>query len=135
MSTTPTRGLSVSGLEYIPDTPGEKRLTLRVKPMPGEQVATNNEVSTYLDVLKGGLKVLYIQGPDFSWEPHYLTPALDAAREIHVDYRLVREPARLRRRYTVDAAAAYRARVDLREGLTANDGYARYLAVAHHPRT
>jgi hypothetical protein len=86
--------LSVSGLEYIPDTPGEKRLTLRVKPMPGEQVATNNEVSTYLDVLKGGLKVLYIQGPDFSWEPRYLTPALDAAREIHVDYRKLGEPAR-----------------------------------------
>jgi hypothetical protein len=50
--------ISITGLKYLPQTPGEKRVTLRVKPMPGEQLATNNEVSTYLDVLKGGLKVL-----------------------------------------------------------------------------
>jgi len=86
--------IPVTGLKYIPDTPGEKRLRLRVKPMAGEQVLTNNEVSTYLDVLKGGLKVLYIQGPDFSWEPSRLTRALDAAREIHADLRVLREPAR-----------------------------------------
>ena len=86
--------VSVTGFKYIPVTPGEKRLTLRVKPKPGEQVPTNNEVSTYLDVLKGGLKVLYVQGPDFSWEPRYLTRSLDAAREIHADLRVLREPAR-----------------------------------------
>jgi hypothetical protein len=86
--------ISVTGLKYIPETPGEKRLTLKVKPMPGEQVPTNNSVSTYLDVLKGGLKVLYVQGPDFSWEPRFLTRGLDAAREIHADLRVLREPAR-----------------------------------------
>ena len=86
--------LPITGLKYIPDTPGEKRLTLKVKLKPGEQVPTNNEVSTYLDVLKGGLKVLYVQGPDFSWEPRYLTRSLDAAREIHADLKVVREPAR-----------------------------------------
>jgi Putative glutamine amidotransferase/von Willebrand factor type A domain len=86
--------IQVAGLKYIPDTPGEKRLKLKVKPMAGEQVLTNNEVSTYLDVLKGGLKVLYIQGPDFSWEPSRLVRQLDAAREIHVDLRVLREPAR-----------------------------------------
>ncbi len=84
----------IAGLKYIPDTAGEKRVTLKVKPKLGELVTTNNEVSTYLDVLKGGLKVLYIQGPDFSWEPRYLTRSLDAAREIHADLKVVREPAR-----------------------------------------
>ena len=86
--------IPVTGLRYIPDTPGEKRLTLKVKRKDGEQVPTNNEVSTYLDVLKGGLKVLYVQGSDFSWEPRYLTRALDAAREIHADLRVLHEPAR-----------------------------------------
>ncbi len=86
--------IPINGLKYIPDTPGEKRVTLKVKPKSGELVATNNEVSTYLDVLKGGLKVLYVQGPDFSWEPRFLTRSLDAAREIHADLKVVREPAR-----------------------------------------
>ncbi len=89
-----TEVVSVTGLKYIPETPGEKRLTLKVKKQDGELIATNNEVSTYLDVLKGGLKALYIQGPDFSWEPRYLVPALDAAREIHADLKVIREPAR-----------------------------------------
>jgi hypothetical protein len=84
----------VTGLKYIPQQPGEKRMTLKVKPKPGELVTTNNDITTYLDVLSGGLKVLYIQGPDFSWEPKYLVPALDAAREIHADLRVIREPAR-----------------------------------------
>ena len=74
--------------------------------MAGEQLATNNEVSTYLDVLKGGLKVLYIQGPDFSWEPRFLTHSLDAAREIHADLRVVREPARGERGLMDDADLA-----------------------------
>ncbi len=89
-----TEVVPVTGLKYIPETPGEKRLTLKVKKQDGELIATNNEVSTYLDVLKGGLKALYIQGPNFSWEPRYLVPALDAAREIHADLKVIREPAR-----------------------------------------
>ena len=93
----------ITGLKYLPDTPGEKRLTLKIKPKDGELVTTNNEVSTYLDVLKGGLKVLYVQGPDFSWEPRYLTRSLDAAREIHADLKVVREPARGERGLMDDA--------------------------------
>ena len=95
--------IPITGLKYLPDTPGEKRLTLKVKPKDGELVPTNNEVSTYLDVLKGGLKVLYVQGPDFSWEPRYLTRSLDAAREIHADLKVVREPARAGRGLMDDA--------------------------------
>jgi hypothetical protein len=86
--------IPITGLKYIPETAGEKRVTLKVKQKSGELVVTNNEISTYLDVLKGGLKVLYVQGPDFSWEPRFLTRSLDAAREIHADLKVVREPAR-----------------------------------------
>ena len=84
----------VTGLKYVPETPGEKRLTLRVVPQPGELIASNNTVSTYLDVLKGGLKVLYVQGPDFSFEPRFLIRGVDPAREINTELRVIREPAR-----------------------------------------
>jgi hypothetical protein len=86
--------ISVTGLKYLPEIPGEKRMTLKVKPREGELVTTNNEVSSYLDVLKGGLKVLFVQGPDFSWDVKYLPRSLDAAREIHADLKVIREPAR-----------------------------------------
>ena len=55
-----------SGLVFSPQTTGEKRLTLRVKPKEGELVQSNNAVSTYVRVLSGGLGVRYIQGPSSS---------------------------------------------------------------------
>ena len=84
----------VTGLKYVPETPGEKRLTLKVREESGELSKLNNEVSAYLDVLKGGLKVLYVQGPDFSFEPRFLIRAVDPAREINTELRVIREPAR-----------------------------------------
>ena len=92
----PTAGseiISVTGLKYLPQIPGEKRMELRVKPQDGELVTSNNKFATYLTVLKGGLKVLYLQGPNFTWEIKYLVRGLDAAKEIHVDSKVVRQPA------------------------------------------
>ncbi len=85
--------IPITGLKYLPQTANEKRVTLRVKPQEGELVRSNNEFTTYLTVLGGGLKVLYLHGTDFSWEPQYLTRALDAAKEIHVDLKVIRQPA------------------------------------------
>ncbi len=93
---TPTAGsevLNVTGLKYLPQIAGEKRMELRVKPQDGELVKSNNTFTTYLTVLKGGLKVLYLQGPNFTWEIRFLVRSLDAAKEIHVDTRVVRQPA------------------------------------------
>ena len=42
-------------LSYIPQTPGEYRLTLEAVEQPGELVTTNNRLSTFVQVLKGGL--------------------------------------------------------------------------------
>jgi uncharacterized membrane protein len=93
---TPKSGndvIPITGLKYLPQTSGEKRVTLKVKPQSGELVQANNEFSTYLNVLRGGIRVLYIQGPNFTWEYKYLVPSLDAAKEVHVDFKVVREPA------------------------------------------
>ncbi|ADV61010.1 protein of unknown function DUF1355 [Isosphaera pallida ATCC 43644] len=85
--------LSVRDLKHVFETPGEKRLTLRVEPLDGETLRANNEVGTYLDVLKGGLAVLYLQGPNFSWEYKYLVTSLDTSPDIQVDLAVLRRPA------------------------------------------
>ena len=49
-------------MNYIPQTPGEKKLVLRAEPQSGERITTNNELSTFVNVLDGGLNVLYLEG-------------------------------------------------------------------------
>jgi uncharacterized membrane protein len=85
--------VTIRGLEYIPQTPGEKKVTLSVKPKEGELNKNNNEVSTFVSVLKGGLNVLYIHGSNFSWEYKYLVRALDPSPDIHTDLKVIRKPA------------------------------------------
>ena len=54
--------IPVTGLKYTPQTPGEKQITLRVPKQDGELVVSNNEISTFVTVLSGGLNVLFLQG-------------------------------------------------------------------------
>ncbi len=82
-------------LAYTPEKPGETKLTLRISPQDGEVTTTNNETGTYVTVLKGGLNVLYVQGPAFSWEYRFLARALDASPDIRVDLVVLRKPASL----------------------------------------
>jgi uncharacterized membrane protein len=89
-----TEVVPVRGLKYMPQTPGEKLITLKVDPEEGELVASNNEISTFITVLKGGLNVLFLQGPNFSWEPKYLGWNLAASRDIHVEFVGLRVSAR-----------------------------------------
>ncbi len=72
-------------LSTIPQIPGEYKLTLRVPSQPGELVTTNNEISTFVTVLKGGVNVLYLEGA-LRVDPKYLLLSLDASPDIKVDY-------------------------------------------------
>ncbi len=72
-------------LTYVPDMPGEIKVTLRAEPQPGELVTVNNEVSTFVTVLKGGLNVLYIEGVPRP-EQLFLRRVLDASPDIKIDY-------------------------------------------------
>lgn len=69
---------------YIPQTPGEFKLTLEVVKQPGELVTTNNELSTFVRVLKGGLNVLYIEGA-LRVEQKFIRRALASSPDIKVD--------------------------------------------------
>lgn len=46
-------------LIYIPEQPGEYKLTLEVVPLEGELVTSNNSLTTFITVLKGGVNVAY----------------------------------------------------------------------------
>ena len=43
-------------------------VTLEVAQHDGEIVTTNNKISTFVTVLSGGLNVLFLQGPNFTWD-------------------------------------------------------------------
>ncbi len=72
-------------LSYVPQVPGEYKLTLEAVAQPGELVTTNNRLSTFVHVLKGGLNVLYIEGA-LRVEQKFIRRALDSSPDIKVDY-------------------------------------------------
>lgn len=79
---------------YSPQVPGEYKLTLRASKERGELVTTNNELSTFVNVLKGGLNVLYLEGAPPRVEQKFLRRALNASPDISVDYPPVIDPRR-----------------------------------------
>ncbi|MEN6452469.1 MAG: hypothetical protein ABFC96_18425 [Thermoguttaceae bacterium] len=72
-------------VRYVPLVPGEHKLTLQAVEQPGELVTTNNELSTFVNVLKGGLNVLYVEGT-LRVEEKFLRRALGSSPDIKVDY-------------------------------------------------
>ena len=73
---------------YVPQQEGERKLTVEALPQDGELVTTNNEMSTFVNVLKGGLNVLYLEG-DFRVEQVFLRRALAAATGVQVVFERV----------------------------------------------
>ncbi|KAJ3058103.1 hypothetical protein HK102_010691, partial [Quaeritorhiza haematococci] len=88
-----TDAVPIAGLNYIPQTPGEKKVTLKVAPREGELVVSNNEISTFVTVLSGGLNVLFLQGPNFTWDYRYLMNSIATSPDIEVKGALIRAPA------------------------------------------
>ncbi len=80
----------------VPFTPreiGRYQLTMRAAVQPGELVTDNNELSAYLTVLEGGLKVLYLEGT-VRQEQKFIRWAIDASPDLDLDYQWF--PSRLR---------------------------------------
>jgi len=70
---------------YVPQLPGEYKIAVEAVRQPGELVMTNNRLSTFVNVLKGGLNVLYLEGFPPRFEQKFLARALDASEDINVD--------------------------------------------------
>jgi uncharacterized membrane protein len=80
-------------LKFIPQTAGEKQITLKVAPQEGELVVSNNEISSFVTVLSGGLNVLFLQGSNFTWDYKYLARAIGTSREVQLALLLIRRAA------------------------------------------
>ena len=92
LSVTADDQLLPISLSYAPQTPGQYKLTLEAVEQPGELVTTNNSLSTFVEVLGGGLNVLYLEGA-LRVEQKFIRRELDASPDIHVDYIRL-DPAR-----------------------------------------
>ncbi|MFO0901437.1 MAG: glutamine amidotransferase [Pirellulales bacterium] len=87
---------------YVPDQVGTFKLTLRAAPQAGELVTQNNELSSYLHVLEGGLKVLYLEG-ELRHEQRFLTRSIDASPDMDLDFQWI--DGRRRDQWPVDLSA------------------------------
>jgi uncharacterized membrane protein len=82
--------IPIQGLVYKPQSSGEKQVTLKVKPQDGEMLTSNNEISTFVTVLSGGLNVLFLQGSNFTWDYKYMMLSIASSLDIHVEALVVK---------------------------------------------
>jgi uncharacterized membrane protein len=75
-------------LAWTPKTLGERKVSLVVEPQEGEVVVTNNELSTFVEVVDGGLRVLYLEGA-LRVEQRFLRRVLAASPDMQVDFQWV----------------------------------------------
>ncbi|GAB4137931.1 hypothetical protein [Thermopirellula anaerolimosa] len=70
---------------YTPETPGERKIAVTVAPQPGETSVLNNEQSTVVNVMEGGIRVLYLEG-SLRVEQRFLRRSLDSSPDIQTDF-------------------------------------------------
>ncbi len=75
-------------LSCLPEVPGEHKLMVRAVPHPIERIKENNELATFITVLKGGVNALYVEGRPRA-EQKYIRWSLGASPNIHVDFHEV----------------------------------------------
>ena len=75
-------------LSWRPEQPGERKLSLVVDPLEGETVITNNEVSSFVNVIDGGLQVVYLEGA-LLVEQRFLRRTLAASPDMQVAFRWI----------------------------------------------
>jgi len=85
--------IPVTGLKFTPQTPGEKRVTLKVPHQDGELVVSNNEMSTFVTILSGGLNVLFLQGSNHTWDYKYVGRSIGTSSAIQMEGVVIRRPA------------------------------------------
>lgn len=74
-------------LKYRPTEPGEYRMTVRAKPMPGEVAIRNNSLDGFLTVRDEGMRVLFIGS--LNWEQLALRNSLPALEFLDMDFKTI----------------------------------------------
>jgi hypothetical protein len=75
-------------LMWTPKSVGERKIALVVEPQEGEVILANNELSTFVDVVDGGLRVLYLEGA-LRVEQRFLRRVLSSSPDMQVDYQWI----------------------------------------------
>jgi len=75
-------------LAWTPKALGERKIALVVEPQEGEVVVTNNELSSFVDVVDGGLRVLYLEGA-LRVEQRFLRRVLSSSPDMQVDFQWI----------------------------------------------
>ena len=75
-------------LAWTPTAVGERKVTLLVEPQDGEVIVANNELSTFVDVVDGGLRILYLEGA-LRVEQRFLRRVLAASPDMQVDFEWI----------------------------------------------
>ena len=81
-------------LTHSPQLPGEYKVTVQIESPEGELATTNNQQSTFVTVLKGGVNVLYLVGASRigggpGIEPRFVRSALAPHADINLRYDLL----------------------------------------------
>jgi uncharacterized membrane protein len=87
---------------YSPTVAGAYSLTVEAAPQDGELVVANNRLTAYLNVLEGGLRVLYLDGNLLSPEQKFVRRSLAASPDIELDFQPI-DPRR-RELWPIDLA-------------------------------
>ncbi len=74
---------------YIPQQPGQYKLTLVADQQPGEMVVDNNQLSSFLNVLEGGIRVLLLTSSVLHQEQRLLRRTLDESPDIQLDFQAI----------------------------------------------
>jgi len=70
---------------YLPSSPGAHKITLAASPTGGELVVSNNALSTYVNVVSGGLSVGFLEA-SVRPEAKYIRRALSSSRRIQANF-------------------------------------------------
>ena len=90
-------------LTWTPRTVGERKIALAVEPQEGEVIVANNELSTFVDVVDGGLRVLYLEGA-LRVEQRFLRRVLSSSPDMQIDFQWI--DSTRRDRWPVDLGRA-----------------------------
>jgi uncharacterized membrane protein len=91
--------------QFTPDVPGNYELRVEAEPRDGELVTSNNQLTAYVNVLDGGLRVLYLEGNFIGGEQAMIRRSLAASPDIELDYRPI-DP-RLRDQWPIDLSSVW----------------------------
>jgi len=94
-------------MNYVPKRPGQYKVTIKAQKQPGELVTKNNELTAFLTVRAGGLRVLYIEG-SLRNEQKFIRRAINQSGHIDLDFVYIDPRTRQPNAWPVDLVKVIR---------------------------